>query len=403
MKIFMESLDRGIWDAIINGRYVPKTVIDGTVVDKPWSEWSAEESRRAQFDCIAKNIVTSALNVDEFFRVLQCSSAKEMWDVLEVTNEETSDVKRARKHALIQEYELFRMQAGESIAEVQKRFTHIVNHLIGLGKTFDKEELNIKVLKCLDRAWQPKVTAITESRDLTALNTAALFGKLREHEIEMNRLKEQENGERKARSIALKTAAVVENSEEDSSCDSEVETLNMLTRKFSKFLRKRGKEKNQQTKRYTKKTDLNSTNLTCFGCGKQGHIKAECPNLNNKDKTAERKKFSKSSKGKRAYIAWDENDSTTSCLSKEEDEINLCLMGKEESMVSSVGSNNSSMFENYSTLLQAFHETHEEANRLTGVNNRLKGMNNWLEKRVSSLEEELENVKTDFEHLNMIY
>jgi len=221
-----------------------------------------------------------------------------MWDVLEVTHEGTSDVKRARKHALIQEYELFRMQIGESISEVHKRFTHIVNHLIGLGKTFDKEELNMKVLKCLGRAWQPKVTAITKSRDLTTLSTTALFEKLREHEIEMNRLKEQQNRDRKARSIALKTAAVAEDSEADSSCDSEVETQNMLTRKFSKFLRKRGKEKNQQTKRYTKKTDLNSTNLTCFGCGKQGHIKAECPNLNNKDKTAEKKKFSKSSKGK---------------------------------------------------------------------------------------------------------
>ena len=154
------------------------------------------------------------------------------------------------------------------------------------------------MLKCLDKTWQPKVTTITESRDLTTLSTAVLFGKLREHEIEMNQLKEQENRERKARSTALKTAIVVEDSEADSSCESEVETLNMLTRKFSKFLRKRGKEKNKQTKRYTKKTDLNSTNLTCFGCGRQGHIKAECPNLNNKDKTTEKKKFSKSSKGK---------------------------------------------------------------------------------------------------------
>jgi len=52
-----------------------------------------------------------------------------MWDVLEVTHEGTNKVKRARKYALIQEYELFKMQKGESIAEVQKRFTHIVNHL----------------------------------------------------------------------------------------------------------------------------------------------------------------------------------------------------------------------------------------------------------------------------------
>ena len=74
-----------------------------------------------------------------------------MWDILEVTHEGTSDVKRARKHALIQEYELFRMKPGETIVQVQKRFTHIVNHLIGLGELFDKEELNIKILKCLDK------------------------------------------------------------------------------------------------------------------------------------------------------------------------------------------------------------------------------------------------------------
>jgi len=54
-------------------------------------------------------------------------------------------------HALIQEYEMLRMQKGESICEVQKIFFHIVNHLMSLGKTFEKEKLNIKILKYLDR------------------------------------------------------------------------------------------------------------------------------------------------------------------------------------------------------------------------------------------------------------
>jgi len=111
-----------------------------------------------------------------------------MWDVLEVTHEGTSEVKRARKHALIQEYELFKMQ---------KRFTHTVNHLMGLGKELDKEELNIKVLKCLYRNWQPKVTAISESKDLSIITTTALFGKLKEYEIEMQRLCELETSEKK--------------------------------------------------------------------------------------------------------------------------------------------------------------------------------------------------------------
>ena len=152
MKIFMESIDMGIWDAMVSGPFVPMQVIKEEIVKKRWFDWSESEKKKAQYDSLAKNIITSALNMDEFFRVSQCNSAKEMWEVLEVTHEGTDDVKRARKHSLIQEYELFRMQSEESIADVQKWFTYIVNNLTRLGKVFDKEKLNIKVLKCLDRS-----------------------------------------------------------------------------------------------------------------------------------------------------------------------------------------------------------------------------------------------------------
>jgi len=49
-----------------------------------------------------------------------CSSAKEMWDELEVTHEGTEKVKRARKNNLIQEYEMFRMLPLENIYDIQK-------------------------------------------------------------------------------------------------------------------------------------------------------------------------------------------------------------------------------------------------------------------------------------------
>ena len=70
--------------------------------------------------------------------------------------------------------------------------------------------------------------------------------------------------------------------------------------------------------------------------------------------------------------------------------------GDDESCSSS---NVSSSAENYSKLLQAFQETHEEANRLVLSNNCLKGLNNWLEKRVKTLEEELEKSKIEFEKI----
>jgi len=145
------------------------------------------------------------------------------------------------------------MQPGETIADVQKWLTHIINHVIGLRKQFDKEELNIKILKYLDKRWQPKVTAISETRDLITLTTATLFGKLRKHELEMTRLKEMKFVEKKSKSLALKTkAADIESSEESSDECNDTENLNLLTKKFQKFIRMKGKMKNQKNKRYNK-------------------------------------------------------------------------------------------------------------------------------------------------------
>jgi len=96
---------------------------------------------------------------------------------------------------------------GETIHDVQKRFTYIVNHFTGLGKTFDTDELNMKILKSLNRTWQPKVMAITESQNLATITMATLFGKLREHELELGRLNEEEDIGRK-KNIAFKTEVV---------------------------------------------------------------------------------------------------------------------------------------------------------------------------------------------------
>jgi len=86
MKFFIESIDYRIWNAIMNGPYIPVSVVNGISIAKPFDELTEAKNKRVQYDCVAKNIITSALNVDEFFRVSQCSSAKEMWDILEVTH-----------------------------------------------------------------------------------------------------------------------------------------------------------------------------------------------------------------------------------------------------------------------------------------------------------------------------
>jgi len=65
---------------------------------------------------------------------------------------------------------------------------------------------------------------------------SSLFGKLREHKLEMNMLNVQESEDKHVRNIALKVVGY--KNCQDSSDDSEGETLSLLTRIFNKFLKK---------------------------------------------------------------------------------------------------------------------------------------------------------------------
>jgi len=119
---------------------------------------------------------------------------------------------------------------------------------------------------------------------------------------------------------------------------------------------KKNNHKNQSSNRYNSKklNDFNSYNYTCFGCGKQGHIKVDCPNNESKERGAN-KKFEKKGKVKRAYISWQDNDVySSSSSSNGDEEANMCLTAKGESETSSVSSNTSINFENYSQLLDDF-------------------------------------------------
>ena len=154
------------------------------------------------------------------------------------------------------------------------------------------------------------------------MNTTSLFGKLREHELEMNRLNVQENEDKYVRNIALKT--VGHKNCQDSSDNSEGETLSLLTREFSKLLKKKN-NKNQSSNMYNDKklNNFNSNKYTFFGCGEQGHIKVDCPNNKNKERGARKK-----SKAKKAYTAWQDKEvSSSSSSSRDEEEIYL-LDGK---------------------------------------------------------------------------
>ena len=63
MKIFVESIDQGIWDSIENGPFIPKLKKNGSFIEKPWSQWTNEECKMAKLDCTSQNVLASALDV----------------------------------------------------------------------------------------------------------------------------------------------------------------------------------------------------------------------------------------------------------------------------------------------------------------------------------------------------
>jgi len=62
MKIFMHSTDKGIWETIENGPFIPQVKRDEVLIYKPSSDWTEAESKKAKFDWIAKNIITFSLS-----------------------------------------------------------------------------------------------------------------------------------------------------------------------------------------------------------------------------------------------------------------------------------------------------------------------------------------------------
>jgi len=95
IKNFIDGVDCDIWDAIENGPFIPTHLVNNVVVNKPRSLWTKNEIVNVQYNLKAKNIITASLSIYEFYRVSNCTAAKEMWDTLKLTHEGTTEVKRA--------------------------------------------------------------------------------------------------------------------------------------------------------------------------------------------------------------------------------------------------------------------------------------------------------------------
>ena len=78
------------------------------------------------------------------------------------------------------------MQPSETIGDMYTRFTDVVNNLRVLGKSFSNFDLVSKILRSLPKRWDPKITAIQETKDFNIFPLEELIGSLMTYEMVHN-------------------------------------------------------------------------------------------------------------------------------------------------------------------------------------------------------------------------
>ena len=114
------------------------------------------------------------------------------------------------------------------------------------------------------------------------MSLVTLFGKLQEHEMELQWLNQNEQTDKRKRSIALKASSSIQEEEEDE------EDFSLFVKKFHKFVKKRRIERRQNFN-HGKRVQEDSPTLRCYKCNQLGHIKANCPSNEQWPKKNEKK------------------------------------------------------------------------------------------------------------------
>jgi len=179
MENYIQAKDYELWMLIKNGPLIPiKVNEDGTKIHKKPEEIAAEDYKMMEKNTKAIKLLYFGLGPDEYTRISECESAKDIWEALEIAHEDTNQVKQSRIELLMRKYELFEMGNRETVIDMYTRFIHITNELKSLGKSFTSEELVRKILRFLPRSWEAKVTAIQEDKDMKAITLDELIGNL---------------------------------------------------------------------------------------------------------------------------------------------------------------------------------------------------------------------------------
>ena len=169
MRVFLQSLDKKVWQAVKIDQTKPKEVP---------ADWDEEKIKVANFNSRALNALFSAVTNEEFKKISSIETAKEAWTILQTTYEGTKAVKDSKLQRLTTSLVEIKMEEDEQLDEFYAKLKDIVNLAFNLGETIPEPKIVRKVLRSLSERFHAKITAIEESKDIDKIPLTELVGNL---------------------------------------------------------------------------------------------------------------------------------------------------------------------------------------------------------------------------------
>ncbi|KAM6587597.1 hypothetical protein CsatA_010202 [Cannabis sativa] len=327
METFLQSIDYDLWHIVRYGPYIPMHVVDGVETIKKYDAYNENDKKMMSKFAKAKYALICGLDRDIFKNIEHASSAHDMLKML--------------------------------------------------------EDMVTKILRILTKAYQGKVVAIQEAKDLSTLPLEEFIGSFMNHEIFMNAQEEEEVDKKKKNTIAFKSTSHYD-SEASEDGDRDMEDITLLTKNFKKFLKfkknanrfYKGSNSRESSWCYSSRKD---DQIICYECKKPGHMKTDCP-------------LRKRSRRRAMMATWSESEKESS--EDEQHEIaNTCFMAIDDKVSNP---NHTSDFESESdddALDMSYDELSKSFNDLFVDFEKLLAKNSTQRKKISLLLEEVEALK----------
>ncbi|KAJ9547122.1 hypothetical protein OSB04_019665 [Centaurea solstitialis] len=381
-NLILKSIDYG-------AKPLPMHTVNGMRVVKEVEEMDDAEKTQYLIDLEAQNCLIQAIPNDIYRKLDSYDdSAKSIWDQLEKIMLGSKVGNQLRITTLMDKYENFKMKDGESLEDAYDRFVILMNDMKKNRIPRSEMDFSVKFINNLSLEWKPFTRFVKQHKALNELKVYEVYENLKlfEEEVEEAVLEKQKKEKAEQESLALLTerkkgkgvikkgkAKVFEVDDDEDEEESEDEERDLMfqslltlteayrkkyynkpssnNRRFAsrgrnvnrignfnqgqmyaqrnsgnyvdKYANK-GVEEEKETAEGTEEKKTNE-NITCFKCGKKGHVARICPAKMSKVEIL-KKKLELAEKQEQGLVLMADDEEWLD-VSDTEDQAQMCFMG----------------------------------------------------------------------------